>query len=451
MGRRSSLSPRVVLWTLLSAAISIAWAYSTSRADQGGFVDFRAIYFSARVALLSHDPYDQSEFLQVYRQEGGTYPTDPESLRNFRRAVPLCVNLPSTLFMVAPFAQAPWRVSHRLWMILMSAGLLIASWLVLDLGSCRRQGVGLFAICVLLANCEVVFRLGNVSLIAVSLLCFSIWCFAREKYVSLAVICLAISLTVKLQEVGLVWFYFFLVGGVHRKRALQSLGISLVLTLVSVAWMTSVSPHWLQELHSNVLATTAKGDLNDPGPTGLGMIVSLQSVVSYIWEDPTIYNSVSYLLVGSLIVAWIIITLRSEYSNDTAWLALASIAALSMLPVYHRQYDLKLLLLTIPPATMLLAEGRRIGRVAIVVTTLGIILTADIPLAALLVLNKSLHLRQDRLGGEIASIFLARTPTLVLLFEGIFYLCLYASHARPRKRRVDRKAEEVFELVTASS
>ena len=455
MVRNSILSRRVVFWTLLCTAISVAWAYSTSHANQGEFADFRAIYFSARTALLRHDPYKQSDFLQVYRQEGGTYPTDPQTLRNFWRSVPVCINLPTTLFMVAPLAQAPWSVSYRLWMILMPTGLLIAAWLVLDLGSCRRQGVGLFLICVLLGNCVVVLRLGNATLVAVGLLCISIWCFAREKYVPLAVLCLALSLTIKLQEVGFVWLYFFLVGGVHRKRALQSLGISLVLTLASIAWITSVSPHWLQEFHSNVVATTAKGDLNDPGPTsmgniGLGMIVSLQSVVSYFSDDPTIYNSVSYLLVGSLILVWVVITLRSEYSQDSAWLALASIAALSMLPVYHRQYDLKLLLLTIPPATMLFAEGHRIGRAAIVVTTLGILLTADIPLAALVVLNKSLHLRQDRLGGEIASVFLARTPTVVLLFEGIFYLWLYARHSLPRKRRVDRKAEEALEMVPAS-
>jgi hypothetical protein len=297
--------------------------------------------------------------------------------------------------------------------------------------------------------------MGNATLIAISLLCFSIWCFAKEKYVPIAVLCLALSLSIKLQEVGLIWLYFFLVGGVHRKRALQSLGISLILTLASVAWISSVSPHWLQELNSNVLTTTAKGDLNDPGPTsigntGLGMIVSLQSVISYFWDNPTIYNSVSYLLVGSLILVWVVVTLRSEYSEKTASLALASIAALSMLPVYHRQYDLKLLLLTIPPATMLFVEGRRVGKAAIVVTALGIILTADIPLAALVVLNKSLHLRQDSLGGEIASVFLSRTPTIVLLFEGVFYLWLYARFSLPRKRRVETTAEEALELVPES-
>jgi len=83
------------------------------------------------------------------------------------------------------------------------------------------------------------------------------------------------------------------------------------------------------------------------GPKG---VLDLQTVISVFRNDPRIYNPASYLICGLLLLAWIFVTVRSRPSRARVWLALAAISALSMLPVYHRQYDAKLLLLTVPPA-----------------------------------------------------------------------------------------------------
>jgi hypothetical protein len=102
-----------------------------------------------------------------------------------------------------------------------------------------------------------------------------------------------------------------------------------------------------------------------------------------------------------------------------------------MLVTYHRPYDAKLLLLTVPACAMLWAKGGAIGRIALVVTTAGIVLTADIPLAILVILTKNLPISTVGLSRQIMTVVLMRPATLILLVMGIFYLWVYLRRAGP--------------------
>jgi hypothetical protein len=114
------------------------------------------------------------------------------------------------------------------------------------------------------------------------------------------------------------------------------------------------------------------------------------------------------------------------------WLALASIAAISMLPVYHRQYDAKLLLLTIPACVMLWAEGGVLGRIALLVNTAGFILTGDLTWAILLGLIGHLHLAATGFSGWLSTALQVFPAPLMLLVMAVFYLWIYArSSSRP--------------------
>jgi hypothetical protein len=96
-----------------------------------------------------------------------------------------------------------------------------------------------------------------------------------------------------------------------------------------------------------------------------------------------------------------------------------------MLPVYHRQYDAKLLLLTVPACVMLWAEGGPTGRLALLLNTAGIVLTGDFPSAALMVLTGKLHLSTMGMFGKIVTAALVRPVPLILLVMAIFYLWVY--------------------------
>jgi hypothetical protein len=98
---------------------------------------------------------------------------------------------------------------------------------------------------------------------------------------------------------------------------------------------------------------------------------------------------------------------------------------------YHRSYDAKLLLLTIPACAMLWAEGGLIGWIAFLLNTMGVVLTGDIPAAALLILTKRLPVHTSGFFEQILIAILMRPVPLILLTMGIFYLWVYQRRTGP--------------------
>jgi hypothetical protein len=96
-----------------------------------------------------------------------------------------------------------------------------------------------------------------------------------------------------------------------------------------------------------------------------------------------------------------------------------------MLPVYHRQLDAKLLLLTVPACAILSAEGGLIRRLALLATTAGFVLTGDLTWAFLLGLISKLPLSMTGLSEEILTAVQVFPAPLILLVMGVFYLWVY--------------------------
>jgi hypothetical protein len=206
--------------------------------------------------------------------------------------------------------------------------------------------------------------------------------------------------------------------------------VTVVLGLSAFLWVQHVAPHWVQDWQINLAAISGHGGLNEPSPDSVtgrtaGMVIDLQAAVSVFRDDPRIYNSVSYLVCGAMLLAWSVRTLRSRFSQSRAWLALAAVTALTMLVTYHRPYDARLLLLTIPACAMLWAEGGAIGWIALLVSAAGLALTGDIPLAILTSLSNNLHMGTAGVFGKILTVVLLRPASLILLVMGIFYLWVY--------------------------
>jgi hypothetical protein len=267
----------------------------------------------------------------------------------------------------------------------------------------------------------------------------AVWCFLKDRFVWAGVLCLAISLAMKPHDAGLVWLFFLLAGGIYRKRALQTLLVTAVLCLAAIAWVTPIAPHWAQELHSNLLVTSAPGGNSDPGPAntnsrGPGIIIELQSVVAVFRNNPRIYNPLSYLVCGSLLLAWAIRALRSRFSQTSAWLALAAVVPLTLLAAYHRPHDAKLLLLAVPACAILWAGGGLTRWLALLVTSTGIVLTADIPLTILRIFTDNLHTSTAGLSGQLLTVVLTRPTQLALLAMSIFYLWTYLQRGTERCR-----------------
>jgi uncharacterized membrane protein (UPF0136 family) len=426
---------------LLGSAAFLLLGAALENASPVAMVDFKVVYYPARCLIEHCDPYNESEVLSIYRAEEGYRPSD--TARN-RQVLTRYLYLPTAFSFTVPFAMLPWGQAHTLWMALIVGSLIFSSFLMWSLSADYDPIVSGALIGFLLANSELLVITGNMAGIAIALCAVAIWCFLRERFVLAGILCFAVSLACKPHDTGLVWLYFLLAGGVYRKRALQTLLVTVAVSLPAVLWVWHVAPRWIEEWRYNLLAFSGPGAMNDPGLTstgahGLGMMVNLQEVVSVFWNDSRIYNPITYLICAPLLLVWAIATLRSRPSRREVWLGLAAIAALSMLPVYHRQMDTKLLLLTVPACAMLWAEGELIGWLALLVNSAGFLLTGDLPWSIIVGLICNLHLSSERLTGQIVTAVEVFPIPLILLVMGVFYLWVYvrrcAAHTSPQQLR----------------
>ena len=389
--------------------------------------DFKGVYYGARCLLQHSDPYRVGEPLRLYLAEGGSplAPTDGPY-----PVLMLADYFPSTFLLITPFALLPWGLAHLLWMILTAGSFILAAYLIWNLSADRAPVLAgaLIGFCVV--NSLNLLTLGNPAGIAVSLCAVAVWCFVTERFVPAGILCMAVSLAIKPHDAGMIWLFFLLAGGVYRKRALQTLVVTAALCLPSIVWVSQVSPHWMPELQSNLGAIWTHGGLSDPGPNTVssrtaGMVIDLQSVVSVFRDDPRFYNPVTYVICGIPMLLWSVKTLRARSSTAKTWLALAAIVPLTLLVTYHRPYDAKLLLLTVPACAMLWAEGGLIGWLALLVSTIGIAMTGDFPLALLVGFTKSLHPDITNFSGQMQFIALLRPVPLILMAMSVFYLWIY--------------------------
>jgi len=422
-----------LLWLLLGCGIFMGWGFSVERSAPDPMGDFKVVYYGTRCLFQHCDPYKQSELENVYRREGWKIPSKSPL---FRQGATVIVHLPTVFLLVTPFAMLPEGAVYGVWMIFTAGSLILAALLTWDMGAVYAPILSGCLIGFLLANSEILLGCGNTSGVLISFCVVGVWCFLKNRFVPVGVLCLAITLAVKPHDAGLVWLYFLLAGGVYRKRALQTLLITVVLGLSAFLWLSHITPHWLQNWNSNQQVLAARGNLSDPGPaTVLGPDpngeINLQTVVSVFRDNPGFYNPVSYLLCGTLLLAWSVRSIRLRFSLPGAWLALAAVVPLTMLVTYHRPYDAKLLLLTVPACAMLWAEGGLLGWCALLVNAAGFVLNGDIPLVILMTLTRSLHLFTSALFGQILTVALMRPTPIILLAMGIFYLWVYLRRALP--------------------
>ena len=419
----------ILLLLSVSSALSVFWGFGVERAARGIIVDFKVVYLGARCLLEKHDPYNESQLMGIYLAEGGKRPSSSGELYKVRQVVAMQVYFPTAFIYVAPFALLPWEVAHLAWSGLTVVIFTFAAFLIWTLAQDLAPNASFYLLCFLLANCGILFAGGNPAGLAIGLCVIAVWCFLKDKHAYVGVFCFAVSLALKPHDSAFVWLYFLLAGGLLRKRALQALAVTLALALPAILWISYISPHWIPELLGNLSGTSARGGITDPGPSGMsgsggGMIIALQTVISVFRDDPRLYNPVTYLIFGSLLLVWMIVSLQARSTSSKHYLALAAISALSMLPVYHRPHDAKLLLLTLPACAMLLHEGGAIGRIALLLNSAAIVLTSDLPLALLAQSTKGLHLSMEG-PAIIPAILLTRPMPLILLVLGTFYLWVY--------------------------
>ena len=394
--------------------------------------DFKALYYASQALVHHQDPYSEATLRQFFISA-------PENLHLNRtlHAVTMCVNLPTTVVLLTPLALLPWGVAHWLWALLIAGSVIFAGYLMWNVSSSwspRSAGALLF---LFLSGSQALLEIGNAAALVISLCVIGAWCLIRERYIRAGIVCLALALVLKPQDAGFVWLYFLLAGGSHRRRAWQTLAVVAVLVVPSVIWMQQVSPHWSQELHANLVFTSAPGQVNDPTPTVMepgihgAMIISLQTVTSVFVVQPRSYNLVAYLVCAPFILYWAITVIRTRSSVERDWFALAAIAPLSMLVCYHRQHDTRILLLTVPICAMLWAERSGVAKIALTVTAFAALASSNVILEFFGLTTYHMRVSATGFGGELLNASLGRPVTIALLAQSIVLVFCFVRRFRP--------------------
>lgn len=422
-----------LLALLLSSAFSLVFALILQRTAHPGIVDFKIVYLAAKCLVEHRDPYNQQDYLQTFVNDGGVVPSDEFAKRKFEQAVMAVVYLPTALMLLAPLGALSWAVAQALWTVMMVAVFTLACCLLWDIAADSSPTMAVCLLALVLANTEVLFAYGNAAGLAVALCVIAILCFVRGRFSVAGVLCLAASLAIKPHDSAAVWLFLLIAGGAYRKRALQTAAAFAVLCVPAVLWVGAVSPHWIQEIRSNVELVSARGGIADPGPSGIsngtgGMIISLQSVASLFRDVPAFYNAVAYGMVALLFLLLLVATIRRRMSRAEFWLGMAVLGPLSMLPVYHRPYDAKLLVLAVPACCMLWRRGGARRWAALILTSAALLLTSDIPASALGTWSAKFSANLNGFSHQLVAALLTRPVPLVLLAMSMFYLTVYVPH-----------------------
>lgn len=426
-----------LLFLLLGCVIFVLMGSALEMVEPVSTVDFRIVYYGARCLLDHRDPYNESEVRRTYQTEGGV---DPHTTAIIEKTETQYIYFPSAFPVTVPFALLPFGPAHVLWLAATAGSLILGGILMWEVASSFAPLLAGFLIGLLLANCELFLALGNPGGIGIGLCVVAVWCFIRNRYIAAGIACMALSLMLKPHNPGLIWLFFLLAGGVYRKRALQVLLVVIVLSVPAVLWTSHISSQWPSELMTNLVGNGAHGSLSDPGPKssaghGIGMMINLQTVLSVFRDDPRFYNPVAYLVCGSLIGVWIWKTLRSKPSSSEAWFGIAPISVLTMLPVYHRLYDAKIMIVAIPACAMLWVQKGAKAWAALLLTLAAIILTSGFPWAIFFQLLKHISAPNTAYTAIVLIALQVFPVPLTLLAFGCFFLFVYvrtATHGAER-------------------
>lgn len=403
-----------VLWLGVLVFLAVSFRGFHDTALHG--IDFKIVYSSSKCLLDGCDPYDARALHQEYTNASGDLSPD-SNLSAFQRFPALYP--PFSLFIVFPFALLPFRLALAIWMTVSAVLFVMAALLMADLCRSWRSQLPLILLGLFVASSTMLVTTGQPSSFAISLCAIAVWSLISNRMPTTGIVCFALSLVLKPQIAGLVLVYFLLAAGPARRRAMIVLATTAAFCIPGLLWAAKMpaAAHWPQAIRANLAGSAAPGSINDPGPSSYTsmMVTDLQSVFAVVDDEPRVYNLEAYLVAGVLMLAWAYIALRAEPSTRKDLLGVATMVCLSLLPLYHRHYDVRLLLLTFPALAVLVDEGGWESAMAIAASIA--VLSGSHPTF----IRDHLALHQETLG-PLKTILLMRTAPLAVLFSGLVYL-----------------------------
>ena len=328
------------------------------------------------------------------------------------------LNPPTTLLVVMPFSLFSFPIACMLWFAASGVLFCYAAYATVAMAECAPSAFVLS--CILLLTSPLLLMLGQSATLAIATMTIAITLLLRQKRPWLAVSLLAISVALKPHLVGLVLVYFLLQNR-YRARALQAVAAIAVLAVVSSLWVTvhPSSHRWVTELRTTMARSVAPGGNSDPSPANpdSSSMANLQVGASLFSENPHMTNLIAWSVAAILVVGWLFGVSRARPTLEIDLLAIAGVCFISLLPVYHRLYDSRLLLLTVPALVLLLKRHRLVGTAAACLTCLIFLSTNNLYI--------KFARKIDLLIGRSSTIPVGRQAPLVVLLLAIICVVIH--------------------------
>ncbi len=377
--------------------------------------DLVPVYTGAGCLLEGCNPYDTAQLEQQLFQRGGAV----SDLPSWEIDVP--VYPPSTFLVLTPLTVFHYSLARFLWFLLNGCLLVISAVLVLSICPQSQRWLATILLSLILATSGILLVVGQPGTLAIALVIIASCLFLRGRSLGLGAFLLMLSLAIKPQIGGLLALYF-LTQKPYRRYAAVALAGALTLLVCSGLSLRlhPQSANWISTLRANLGATTGPGGSADPRQANQEAIgdTNLQTLTSIFFVEARTFNSIAYAIFLGLLTAWIIAVPWSNASLETHFLSLAALSILSLMPMYHRFYDTRLLLLTVPAVAVIFQKRRILGGFIAVLTVLAVI-SVQYRVQLLLIQNGSW---QRLLHHPLLFILLLRQQNLELLLLFGLYL-----------------------------
>jgi len=359
---------------LLSCFAFIAKGYHDEHAALH-FRDFKQPYASARCLLHGCNPYSETDTLHEFLLAGGRN-DDAQVFRPYSALYP-----PFSFALLTPVAALSYHTAHFVWFwtigLLFSAAALLAADLCLGVGVSWANA---FVLAVFTATSTVLLMLGQISGPVIALLVIGFWCLLRERLTWVAVITLTIALALKPHDSALLVCYLLFAGPRWRKAFLATAVLTAIIVVGGTLWCAHqpASAHWLADLSANLKGNAGAHGANDPtrGSIEAPYMANLQPLIAAEDSNEKVYNLAAQALTLLLLAAWAVPAWRMPNSMHKHILAIASMACIMLLPIYHRQYDTRVLLLVFPAVALLLAWRRSWGIAGLAILAVATVTTS---------------------------------------------------------------------------
>jgi hypothetical protein len=333
-----SRTVRIVLWIAILLAATEFLLRGPGRYLPGpsNWNDLSQNYTASKLWLKGQSPANPRNFVILWKQEGQSR-LELDDMRT-HLSPPL-----GGLVVLAPVAALPWSAAKPAWLAILLLSFAATVSALASTSGLRwneNRMLAFIAACMALAPFQTGIASGNTSILVIGLCAVAIWAARQNRDVAAGIL-FGVACAVKPQLGAFLVLYYL----VRRRWKIfgTAVACTVALNVVAVLYLQLHGAPWVQDYLHNVRGFVTSNHIDDfttENPSRFTLI-NLQVPFFSITGKSSSANLLAFTVVALLVLVWIYWVLKKNGQPEL--LALGTISAVALLPVYHRFYDAGLL------------------------------------------------------------------------------------------------------------